>query len=163
MPDDNLSDTSTGTQNVDDLPVWARRAITEANTQAASYRAKAQTAADTARSEAKEEYDKQLRAMAEEKTSITGERDNAVTGLNKLKVAIAADVPGEQAVAFADLLKGNTEEELSAHAAQLKTMFGTPTGRPRATDKSQGMGDTTGSARTPAELFADLFQNNTKK
>lgn len=165
MSDDNKSATTdTGSQqgNTADLPEWGRRAISEANAEAAKYRTKAQTAADEARAETKAEYDKQLQALATEKTSVITERDKAVTELTKLQVAITADVPGEQAVAFAELLKGNTKDELIAHAEQLKTMFGTPAARARATDKSQGLGGGTG-VRTPDQLFADMVQSNLKK
>jgi len=160
MSDDNQSATTdTGTQNTDALPEWGRRAISDANAEAAKYRLAAKNAADEATAKVKAEYDKQLQALATEKTSIAGERDNAVTGLTKLKVAIAADVPGEQAVAFADLLKGTTEDELKAHATQLKEMFGSPAGRQRATDKSQGAGNSAGGVKTPGELFADMVQS----
>jgi len=164
MSDDNQSATNTtGTQNTDALPDWARRAISDANAEAAKYRLKAQTAAEEAKAETKKAYDDQLRALASEKTSISEERDKANIGLTKLKVAIAAEVPGEQAVVFADLLKGNTEDELKAHADQLKSMFGTPAGRQRATDKSQGAGGNASGVKTPAELFADMVQSNLKK
>lgn len=161
MSDDNQSATTdTGSQqgNTADLPEWGRRAISEANAEAAKYRLKAQTAADEAKAATKAEYDKQLQALASEKTSIAGERDKAVTELTKLQVAITADVPGEQAVAFADLLKGSTQEELKAHAEQLKTMFGTPAGKQRATDKSQGAGGGASGVKTPDQLFADMVQ-----
>lgn len=164
MSDDNKSATTdTGTQNTADLPEWGRRAISDANAEAAKYRLKAQTAADEAKAEVKAEYDKQLQAVASEKAAIAAERDTAVTGLTKLQVAITADVPGEQAVAFADLLKGSTREELVAHADQLKTMFGTPAGRQRATDRSQSAGGNASGVKTPAELFADMVQANIKK
>ena len=163
MSDDNQSaTTTTGTQNTDALPDWARRAISDANAEAAKYRLKAQTAADEAKAETTKAYDEQLKALASEKTAIAAERDNAVTGLTKLKVAIAAEVPGEQAVVFADLLKGSTEDELKAHATQLKDMFGSPAGRQRATDKSQGAGGGASGVKTPAELFADMVQKNIK-
>lgn len=164
MSDDNKSATTdTGTQNSADLPEWGRRAISDANAEAAKYRLKAQTAADEAKAETKKEFDAQLQALVSEKTAIAAERDNAVTGLTKLKVAIAAEVPGEQAVVFADLLKGSTEDELKAHATELKSMFGTPAGRQRATDKSQGAGGNASGVKTPAELFADMVQSNLKK
>src|SRR6187551_3723785 len=136
MSDDNQSaTTTTGTQNTDALPDWARRAISDANAEAAKYRLKAQTAADEAKAETSKAYDEQLKALASEKTAIAAERDNAVTGLTKLK----------------------------AHATQLKDMFGSPAGRQRATDKSQGAGGNASGVKTPAELFADMVQTNLKK
>lgn len=160
MSDDNQSATTdNGTpQNTEALPEWGRRAISDANAEAAKYRLAAKTAAEDAVAATKAEYDKQLQALATEKTSIAGERDKAVTELTKLQVAITADVPGEQAVAFADLLKGTTQEELKAHAEQLKSMFGTPAGKQRATDKSQGAGNGASGAKTPDQLFADMVQ-----
>jgi len=161
MSDDNQSattDTGTQQQNTDALPEWGRRAISDANAEAARYRLAAKTAAEDAVAATKAEYDKQLQALATEKTSIAGERDKAVTELTKLQVAITADVPGEQAVAFADLLKGNTKEELAEHAKQLKEMFGTPAAKQRATDKSQGAGNGASGVKTPDQLFADMVQ-----
>lgn len=163
MSDDNQSATTdNGTQgNPAELPEWGRRAISEANAEAAKYRLKAQTAADEAVAKTKAEYDAQIKALAEEKTSIAGERDKAVTGLTKLQVAIAAKVPGEQAVDFAELLQGSTKEELAAHAEKLRSMFGTGASA-RATDPSQGLGGG-GSVKSPDALFAAMVQKNLSK
>lgn len=165
MSDENQSaNAPVNNGNVNDLPEWGRRAISDANAEAAKYRLAAKTSADEAVAAARVEFDAQLQSLATEKTSIAGERDNAVTGLKKLQVAIAADVPGEQAVAFADLLKGTTEDELKAHAVQLKEMFGTPAGKQRPTDKSQSAGGNSASGvKTPAELFADMVQGKITK
>jgi hypothetical protein len=147
-------------QNTETLPEWGRKAISEANAEAASYRQKAKTAADEARAAVAAEYDEQIKALSGEKTAITAERDSAATNYNKLMVALQAGVPGETAVEFAGLLQGNNADEYKAHAEKLKGMFGAG-GRVRAVDPSHGLNGS--SSQTPEEAFASLFQSNLTK
>lgn len=162
MSDDNQSATTTpSAQQNAELPEWARRTIAEANAEAAKYRVKAQTAADEAKAETKAAYDKQLQALASEKTSISEERDKAVIESTKLKVTIAAQVPGEQAVQFANLLQGSTEDELKTHAETLKSMFNVKTSA-RATDPSQGLGGASGT-KNASDIFADMVNSRLGK
>lgn len=161
MSDDNQSANDNNTQDVNTLPEWGRRAISDANAEAAKYRLAAKTAADEAVAQTKVEYDKQIQAISTEKSAIAAERDKAVSDISKLTVTIKAQIPGESAFDFAGLLQGSTPEELTAHAEKLKSMLGTGT-KTRAVDPSQGAtGD--GGAKTAADLFADMVKNKLTK
>lgn len=144
-------------QTTEQLPEWARKAISEANGEAASYRQKAKTAAEEAKAAVAAEYDEQIKALSGEKTAITAERDSAATNYTKLMVALQAGVPGDTAVEFAGLLQGSNEDELKAHAEKLKGMFGAG-GKVKAVDPSHGL--TGSSAQTPEDVFASIFTNS---
>lgn len=147
-------------QSTDQLPEWARKAISEANGEAASYRQKAKTAADEAKAEVTAQFDEQIKSLSGEKTAITAERDSATSNYNKLIAALQAGVPGETAVEFAGLLQGSNMDEYKAHAEKLKGMFGAGA-RVKAVDPSHGLNGS--SSQTPDEVFASLFQSNLSK
>lgn len=144
-------------QNTDQLPDWARKAISDANSEAASYRSKAKTAADEAKAEVAAQFDEQIKTLSGEKSAITAERDTASSNYNKLVAALGAGVPGETAVEFAALLQGNTLDEFKEHAEKLKGMFGAG-GRVKAVDPSHGFNGS--SSSTPEDAFAALFKAN---
>lgn len=147
-------------QNQDQLPEWARKAISEANSEAANYRNKAKAAADEAKAEVSAQFNEQIKALSDEKSAITAERDTASASYNKLIAALEAGVPGDTAVEFAALLQGSNKDEYKAHADKLKAMFGAG-GRVKPVDHSAGLsGETTA---TPEEAFAALFQSNMRK
>lgn len=159
--DNNTTDTgtqvtTTSTNNTADLPEWARRALTEANTEAATYRVKAKTAADDARAAATAEFNQQIQSVSAEKSAIVAERDSHAANYEKLVVALAAGVPGESAVKFAALLQGKNKDEMTTHAEELKSMFGTPT-RVMPVDPSHGA---QGGFETEADPFAALIQSH---
>lgn len=156
MSDDATKDASK--QDPSELPEWGRKAISEANAEAAKYRIKAQSAADEARAQAQADFDAKYKTVADEKSAITTERDQAATDLVKLKVALAAGVPGETAASFAELLKGNSEDELKTHAESLKNMFGVAGKSSAAVDLSHGF--TSGSSSTePGDAFSALVKS----
>lgn len=147
-------------QTQEQLPDWARKAISDANNEAASYRQKAKTAADEAKAEVSALFDEQIKALSGEKTAITAERDTAATNYNKLVAALGAGVPGETAVEFAALLQGNTLDEMKEHAEKLKGMFGAGA-RVKAVDPSHGFNGTANAS--PEEALAQLFKSNLSK
>lgn len=163
MSEQNAAPTETPqapAQTQEQLPEWARKAISEANTEAASYRQKAKTAADEAKAEVSAAYDEQIKALSGEKTAITAERDNASGNYNKLVAALGAGVPGETAVEFAALLQGNSLDEYKEHAEKLKGMFGAG-GRVKAVDPSHGFNGNSSSG--PEEALAQLFKSSLSK
>lgn len=163
MSEQNAAPTETPqapAQTQDQLPDWARKAISEANTEAASYRQKAKTAADEAKAEVTAQFDEQIKALSGEKTAITAERDTAASNYNKLVAALGAGVPGDTAVEFAALLQGNSLDEYKEHAEKLKGMFGAG-GRVKAVDPSHGFNGA--SSTSPADALAQLFQSNLSK
>lgn len=146
--------------NTETLPEWARKAISEANGEAASYRQKAKTAADEAKAEVTATFTEQLKTLSDEKTAIVAERDNASSNYNKLIAALSAGVPGDTAVEFAALLQGNSMDEYKDHAEKLKGMFGAG-GRVKAVDPSHGFNGS--SSATPEDAFAAIFKANLSK
>lgn len=144
-------------QNNEQLPDWARKAISDANSEAASYRQKAKTAGDEVRAEVTATFNEQLKTLSDEKTAITAERDTASGNYAKLVAALEAGVPGDTAVEFAGLLQGSNADEYKAHADKLKSMFGAG-GKVKAVDPSHGMNGS--SAQTPDEVFAAIFSNS---
>lgn len=139
MSDDNTKVTETPETKQETLPEWARKQISEANAEAAKYRTERNNIEAETKAKLSAEFDAQLKTLSDEKSAIAAERDNNAVNFKKLNVALAAGVPGETAVKFADLLKGSTDEELAAHAEELKSMFGTPT-KIAAIDPSHGAG-----------------------
>lgn len=134
MSDDNSTVETPQTQ---EIPEWARKKITEANNEAARYRTEKNTIEAETTAKLKAEFDAQFKALSDEKSAILAERDANALNYNKLSVALAAGVPGETAVKFAGLLQGSNDEELKAHAEELKSMFGGPVKVP-AIDPSHG-------------------------
>ncbi len=148
------------TQNNEQLPDWARKAISDANGEAASYRQKAKTAADEARAEVTAQFDEQIKTLSGEKSAITAERDSANSNYNKLVAALGAGVPGDTAIEFAALLQGNSMDEYKEHAEKLKGMFGAG-GRVKAVDPSHGFNGS--SSSTPEDALAALFKASLSK
>lgn len=147
-------------QNNQELPDWARKAISDANSEAANYRNKAKTAADDAKAEVTAQFNEQLKTLSDEKSAITAERDGATGNYAKLVAALEAGVPGDTAVEFAALLKGNSPDEFKAHAEKLKGMFG-PGTKVKAVDPSHGFNGSTSA--TGEDAFAALFKSNLSK
>lgn len=119
----------------DDLPEWARQQISKANGEAAQYRVQLREA-ETARASLEE----QLATLTTEKTQAVDSHTTVQTDFDKLVTAIQAEVPIEHVFSFAKTLQGSTAEELTAHAVELKNMFGNPGGTSPAVDRSQGLG-----------------------
>lgn len=161
MSDDNKTGTeATTTTDNQELPDWARKQISDANAEAAKYRNQRNTIEADTKAAMKAEFDAQFKTLSDEKSAVAGERDTATSDLTKLKVALAAGVPGETAVEFAGLLQGKDETELAAHADKLKTMFGTP-GKARAVDPSHGAFGNT--AADPSDEFMRLVNKHLSK
>lgn len=162
MSDDNKTDavetpvTEPAKQEV--LPDWARKQISEANAEAAKYRTERNNIEAETKAALSADFDAQFKTLSDEKSAITAERDSATSQLTKLKVALAAGIPGETAVEFAALLQGKDEAEMTVHAGKLKEMFGSPKQRP--VDLSHGAGGNTGTSG--ADQFAALIQKHLK-
>lgn len=163
MSDDNKTVTETpqepAAKTPEVLPEWARKQISEANAEAAKYRTERNNIEAETKAALSADFDTQFKTLSDEKSAITAERDTATTQLNKLKVALAAGIPGETAVEFAALLQGSNEEELTAHAGKLKEMFGAPGKASRAVDHSHGAG-ANNTSLSGADQFAALIQRH---
>ncbi|WP_190821970.1 hypothetical protein [Saccharopolyspora pogona] len=138
----------------DELPQWARDSLTKANDEAAKARIKAGKAEEKARLEITSEYETKLSTLSDEKSAITAELNAAHLDGMRLRAALSAGIPGESVVEFAELLKGETQEDLTAHAEKVKGLMGSQ--KPKVVDRSQGLGCGTAS---PADGFG-LFINS---
>lgn len=165
MSDDNKTDTS-NTPVVENktpevLPDWARKQISEANAEAAKYRTERNNIEAETKAALTADFDTQFKTLSDEKSAITAERDSATSELTKLKVALAAGIPGETAAEFAALLQGKDNDELTAHAVKLKEMFGAPGKSARPVDPSHGASGQVNASG--ADQFAALIQSKLSK
>lgn len=136
---------ATGNEGQGELPEWARDKLTKANNEAATYRVKARdlgTEVETLRA--------QIQTLTSEKTEALDKGGSVALELVKLQTALAVGVPGEQATTFAELLKGDSVEEIKASAEKAKALLA-GVKPPAATDRSQGQGASTNN--TPADDF----------
>jgi len=158
MSEDNQnSEVNASTSNNDDISERARKLITEANNEAAKYRTQRNTIEAETAAKLKAQFDEQFKAVSDNMTAITAERDTASSDYNKLVAALHAGVPGDTAVEFAALLQGNSLDEFTAHAEKLKGMFGTAP-KQKAVDRTAGFGGET--AQNGEDAFAALFKAN---
>jgi hypothetical protein len=147
----------------DELAVL-REKLAKANAEAAGYRVRAKEAVAEERARVSAEFAEQISALTDEKTALTGQFNDAQMGLTKLRVALAAGIPGESAADFADLLKGSTEEEITAHAEKVKGLFGkqAPVKTVRPVDPAQGRsGGSNDDA--PEAVFARFLNGHLSK
>lgn len=159
MSDDNTKVTETTQENKPEtLPDWARKQISEANAEAAKYRTERNNIEADTTAKLKAEFDAQLKTLSDEKSAITAERDTTALNYTKLGVALAAGVPGDTAVKFAGLLQGSNEDELKAHAEELKSMFGGPV-KIAPIDPSHGAGGGSGAGNSVDDAWSALFKN----
>lgn len=115
------------TENDDQLPDWARKKLSKANDEAAKYRTQLrETEAKLAGAKTPEEHAAAVKELAEANSKL--ERDLLVAKVGK-------DLPDE----LAALLKGSTEEELTAHAEVLRKFVpGAPKTPPAPPTKLSG-------------------------
>lgn len=121
----------------DELPQWAREKLTKANNEAAKYRVQAKEAAEKAK--AAEDLTTQFAELSDAKAALAAELESVRMGSVKLQAALSVGIPGESATEFAELLKGDTAEEIQAHAEKVKELFGVKKSD-RAVDPTQGLG-----------------------
>jgi chromosome segregation ATPase len=133
-----------------DLPEWARKQISDANSEAANFRVQLKEEKRAAK-----ELRDQLVALSAQQTEVASSQASVQSDFDKLVTAIKAEVPHEHIFSFAKTLQGGSEDELSAHAAELKSMFSSPPSR--AVDRSQGQGSGP-TPLDPAAEFAKILQ-----
>jgi hypothetical protein len=119
-PDGKPADGTAG-GNLDDLPQWARDAITSANREAAGYRTKVrelEPLADKAK-QLEDAGKTEAQRLAEDRDSHKSRADTAQLALLRLEVAIDKGLTKAQA----KRLVGTTREELEADADELVESF----------------------------------------
>jgi len=154
--DSNVTPAPAGNPN--DLPEWAREAISRANSEAAERRIQIR---ELERQLA--DVNEKLAAAVDAKSAAEKTAGDSTTELMRLRIALDAGVPGERVRSIAARLKGSTEEELKADAEALVNEFGLnspPATAQRAVDPSQARsGSSSPVPSTPNAEFAQLFSN----
>lgn len=125
------------------------KAVADANAEAAKYRVEKKEAVEAAKQEVTESFNARIAEIEAELAEKDSDATAARADATKLRAAIKADIETSKVLDFADLLKGETEDELVSHAKTLKTLFAAD--NPGATkqapvDPSQGQ---TGKNVTP--------------
>lgn len=160
-PTENTTDGSAQeAKNVDQLPEWARNELTEARAEAAKYRTQRNEAAEKAKAEAAAEFEAKLAELSSAKEAVEKQLADAQLAATKTRAAFGALLPEDdreaflgKATEFAGLLQGSTEDEISAHAEKLSSLFGgfattnnrgpavdkTPAGKPVALNDDDGL------------------------
>lgn len=136
----------------DDLPDWARDQITKANQEAATNRVKLRQV-----EQERDSLAEKLTTLSSEKTDVSTKYSSIQGDFDKLATAIQTLYPESKIFAFAKTLQGGSEEELTAHAAELKEMFGLSNAPSPATDRSQGRGGEPSNS-DPASLLAAFIK-----
>jgi sulfite reductase alpha subunit-like flavoprotein len=114
--------------------------VTELRDEAAAARIAKKDAVDAAKAAVTAEWEAKLAAKVAEFDALSSESLGKDVTLAKLKAALELGVPSDKVEAFADLLKGDTEEDIKASA---ESTFGLVTGfktTDKATDPTQGSG-----------------------
>lgn len=138
--------------NVNELPQWARDALTNANNGEADKRVKLRQ-----KTEEHTQALAQITALTDGKSAAEQARDAAVKELSKLSIALDALVPGGRVSTIAARLQGSTEAELKADAQKLVEEFGLNSQTPRYVDPSQGRGADSPVPTTPQAEFARML------
>lgn len=139
-----MTDTTTTTDTSEEV-ARLTQAVSDANAEAAKYRVEKKDAVEAAKQEVTESFNARIAELeAELNAKVTGAEEDAVTARTdaaKLRATIKAGIDTEKALDFAELLKGETEDELVSHAETLKGLFSedkAPVTKQGATDPTQG-------------------------
>lgn len=147
-------------QTEDDVPEWVREKLTKANNEAAKYRTRAKEAAEVARQEVESEFTDRVSTLESERDVLKSDLDNTRLELTKVRVALASNVSGEDALEFARLLQGETEEDLTEHAEKVKKLMASA-GNVGAYDRYQGYGKS--KSADPQSDFGAFLMNQLKR
>lgn len=137
----DTTETTTTPDNTADIERLTK-ALADANAEAAKYRHEKKDAVEAAKQEVTESFNARIAELeaelAAKDTDVVSARNDAA----KLRATIKAGIDTDKALDFADLLKGENEDELVSHAETLKNLFAP--GNPGATkqapvDPSQGI------------------------
>jgi hypothetical protein len=122
--------TPPATQNENDLPQWAREAISKANREAANYRtqvAELKPQADQFRM-LEEASKSEAQRLAEAAEAARRDADTFRSEAIRYKAAATFGIPAEHF----DLLGTGTEDEISARAEKIRALLATPPAAPAA-------------------------------
>lgn len=151
-----MSETDTPTPDVTPntpgpVPVetFSRDYVEGLRSEAAKYRNEKKDAVEAAKAELSAEWEAKLAAKDVELSTFQSDSLAKDVTLSKLRAAIDLGIPSDKLVAFSEVIKGDTEEDIKASAQSAKELFAVRTNDP-ATDPTQGSG-----GRAPLALNGD--------
>lgn len=149
------------TQSVEDLPQWARDAITKANREAASYRTKVKELEPQAALAAQLEEASKSEAQRLQEAAEASRRDAEAAKADALRYRLAAKhgIPEEDF----DLLGSGTEEQIEARAqriASYRAATATPPPAGRTTERLRPGASPTDPQSEDDVLYGSLFGGN---
>jgi hypothetical protein len=115
---------------------WYEGELRKVRAEAAKYRTAKNEAVDAAKAEVAAEWQAKLDAAEKAHGETRAQLSKSEVDLLKVRAALDADVPAKSALKFASLLQGTTEEEIKAHAEEVRGLFGAASGRVPAVDPS---------------------------
>lgn len=104
--------------------VYSEDYVKQLRQEAAKYRTEKNDAINAAKAEITASFETQLAEKNTAFSELEGQLGAAGVELTKLRTALALQVPSDKVLAFAELLKGSTEEEIQQSAASAKELFG---------------------------------------
>jgi chromosome segregation ATPase len=133
-------------QSVDQLPEWAQTQIRDLRAEAAGYRTQKNDAETRVRTAVEAEFQQQLADANAAKEAAEAQFTGSQLEIKKLRAAFGVLSDGseelvQRADKFASLIQGSTDEEITAHAADLQSLFGSQKIRTPAVDRSPEGGD----------------------
>src|SRR5690606_41432732 len=96
------------------------KGLEKGRNEAAKYRTRAKEAAEAARQEVESELTDRVSTLESERDVLKNDLDTTRLEVTKVRVALASNVSGEDALEFARLLQGETAEALTEHAEKVK-------------------------------------------
>jgi hypothetical protein len=125
---------------------FSKEYVQELRNEAAKYRSKVKTSVEETKAAMQAEFEAKLAAKDTELSEVTSNFSSKELELGKLRIAMRTldQDTASRAEKLAELLKGETEEDVTASAKSAYELFGGfKTGPVPATDPSQGRGSAT--------------------
>jgi hypothetical protein len=124
------------------VETFSREYVESLRNEAAKYRTEKTGAVEAAKTEAQAAFDAKLAERDTAYTELEGQLGVAGVELTKLRIALELGVPSEKVLAFAEILKGATEEELKESGTKSFELFsGLKSANAAAIDPTQGSGN----------------------
>mgnify|MGYP001548270668 CR=1 FL=1 len=122
------------------VETFSRDYVEGLRSEAAKYRNEKKDAVEAAKAEVAAEWEAKLAAKDVELSQLQSDSLAKDVTLTKLRTAIEVGVPSDKLVAFSELIKGDTEEDIKASAQSAKELLGGIRTNDPATDPTQGSG-----------------------
>jgi len=143
MSDDNLTPeaTSAAAPVATAEQTFSKEYVQQLRNEAARYRTEKNDAVEAAKAAVTADWEGKLAQEQSKAADLESKLGLADLTLTKVKTALSLGVPSDKVLAFAEILKGETEDEIKASAESAKELFGVAPVKAPATDPTQGSGN----------------------